>query len=76
MRTSQIRKEFGRELRIALFMKKLVNATANRPRRRLEYDIRTDLKEISVNTRERIDSAQIRDYWRAFENAAFNLRVP
>jgi hypothetical protein len=35
-----------------------------------------DLKEIGVNTRNLVDSAQDRDYWRALVNAAFNLRVP
>ena len=36
-----------------------------RPRRRLEDNIKTDIKEIGVNT-----------YWRALVNAALNLRVP
>ena len=47
-----------------------------RPRRRWEDNIRMDLKEISINTRNWIDSAQDRDYWRALVNAAMNLRVP
>ena len=37
-----------------------------RPRRRWEDNIRMDLKEIGFNTRNWIDSAQDRDYWRAF----------
>ena len=35
-----------------------------------------DLKEIGINTRNWIDSAQDKDYWRALGNAALNLRVP
>ena len=41
-----------------------------RPRRRWEAIIRIDLKEIGVNTRNWIDSAQDRDYWRVLMNAA------
>ena len=41
-----------------------------KPRHRWEDNIRMDLKEIEVNTRNKIDSAQDRDYWRAFVNAA------
>ena len=35
-----------------------------------------DPKEISINTRNWVDSAQDRDYWRALVNAAINLRIP
>ena len=34
-----------------------------RPRRRWEGNIRMDLKEIGINTRNWIDSAQDRNYW-------------
>ena len=34
-----------------------------------------DFKEIGINTRNWVDSAQDRDYWRALVNAALNLRV-
>ena len=47
-----------------------------RPRRRCENNIRMDLKEIGVNIRNWVDSAQDRDYWRALVNAALHLRVP
>jgi hypothetical protein len=47
-----------------------------RPRRGWEDNIRMDLKEIGVNTRNWIDSAQDRDYWRDLVNAALNLRIP
>ena len=40
------------------------------PRRRM------DLKEIGINTKNWVDSAQNRDYWRALVNAALNLRFP
>ena len=35
-----------------------------------------DLKEIGINTRNWVDLAQDRDYWRALENTALNLGVP
>ena len=46
-----------------------------RPRGRWE-NIRMDLKEIGINTRNWFDPALDRDYWRAFVNAALNLRLP
>ena len=42
-----------------------------RPRRRWEDNIRTNLKEIVINTRNWVDSAQDRDYWRAHSNIAY-----
>jgi hypothetical protein len=47
-----------------------------RPRRRWEDNIRMDLKEIGINTRNWVNSAQDRDYWRALVNAALNLWGP
>ena len=46
-----------------------------RPRLRWEDNIRMDLEQIGINAGHRVDSAQDRDYWRALENAALNLRV-
>ena len=40
------------------------------PRRRWEDNIRMDRKEIGSNTRNWVDSAQDRDYWRALVNAS------
>jgi len=48
---------------------------AEKPRRRWEDNIRMDLKEIGINTRNCVDSAQDGDYWRALVNAELNLRV-
>jgi hypothetical protein len=39
-------------------------------------NIRMNLKEISINTRNWVDSAPNRDHWRALVNVALNLRVP
>ena len=47
-----------------------------RPRRRWEDNIRMDLEEIRINTRNWVYSAEDRDYWRALVNSALNLRVP
>ena len=47
-----------------------------RPRRRWEENIRMDLKEIGISSRNWVDSAQDRDYWRALVNPALNLWVP
>jgi hypothetical protein len=53
--------------------------TGKRPLRRpghsWEDNIKMDLKEIVINTRNWVDSAQDRDYWKALVNAALNLRV-
>ena len=38
--------------------------------------MRMDLKEIGMNTRNWVDSARDRDYWRALLTAALNLGVP
>ena len=48
---------------------------SGRSRRRLEDNVRIHLKEIGINTRNWIDSAEDRDYWRSLVNAALNLRV-
>jgi hypothetical protein len=54
--------------------------TGKRPigrlRRGWEDTIRMDLKEIGINTRKWVDSAQDRDYWRALVNETLNFRVP
>jgi hypothetical protein len=45
------------------------------PRCRWKDNIIMDLKEICINTRNWVDSAQNRGYWRALVNSALNLRV-
>jgi hypothetical protein len=47
-----------------------------RPSRRLEDNIRTDLKEMGINTRNWVDFAQDRDYRRALVNSALNSLIP
>ena len=42
----------------------------------MEDNIRMDLKETGINTRNWVGLAQDRDYWSAFMNAAMNLWVP
>ena len=46
-----------------------------RPRRRWDDNIKTDVKEIVISTRNWVNSAEDRNYWRAFVNEAFNLRI-
>ena len=44
-----------------------------RPRSRWEDNIRMDVQEIGISTRNWVDSAQDRDYCRALVNVAFTL---
>ena len=46
-----------------------------RPRCRWEDNIRIELKERGINTRDLVDSDLDRDYWSAVMNAALNLWV-
>ena len=54
-------------------------STGKRPLGRLkriwEDNIRINPKDTCINTRNWVDKAQVRDYWKALVNAAFNLRV-
>ena len=45
------------------------------PRRRWEDNIRMYLEEMGINAGNWVDSAQVRNYCRAFVNAELNLRV-
>ena len=47
-----------------------------RTRHSWEDNIRMDLKEIGISTRNWVDLAQVRDYWRVLVNSALNLQVP
>ena len=56
------------------------NRPLQKPRRRREDKIRIDLKEIYINMRHWIDSAQGGDYWRALLNSichgvSFNITI-
>ena len=44
--------------------------------RRWEDNIKMDLKEIGVSTRNWVVSARDKDYWRTLVNMAFNFRFP
>ena len=68
------RTEEGRSYFKILTGKPTGNRPLGRPWRRWEDNIRIFLKEISINTRIWVDSAQDRDYWRALVNSALNLR--
>jgi hypothetical protein len=46
------------------------------PRCRWEDNIKMDLQEVSCGNMDLIELAWDRDRWRAFVNAAMNLRVP
>ena len=47
-----------------------------RPTHRWEENIRMDLEERGINTRNWVESAQDGDYWREFLNAVLNLQFP
>ena len=47
-----------------------------KPKDKWEDNIRMYLKEMGINTRNWVDSAQDMDYWRVLVNRVFNLRVP
>jgi hypothetical protein len=47
-----------------------------RPRRRLEDNIKMDLREIGIDGANWIRLAQDRVQWRAFVNTVMNVRVP
>ena len=49
----------------------LTGKPLGKPRRRWDDNIRKDLQKIGINTRNWIDSAQDRDYWRALVNEVF-----
>jgi hypothetical protein len=49
---------------------------SGRPRQRWEDNIRMYFKETGFNTRNWVNSAQNKDYWRALVKAALDIRVP
>ena len=67
--------EEGRSSFKILKGKPTVKRPSRRPRRRWEDNIRVDLKELSITTRNWVDSVQDREYWSALVNATLKLRV-
>jgi hypothetical protein len=53
-----------------------VKRPLGRPRRRWEYNTKTDLPEHGGIRRDRIEMAQDRDRWRALVSALKKLRIP
>ena len=70
------RMEEGRSAFKILTHKRSRKRHLRRPKRRWEVKIKMGLKEIGINMRNWVDSAQDRVYWRSLVNAALNLRVP
>ena len=65
----------GRSVFKILTGKPTGKGSLGRPRRRWEDNIRMDLTEIGINTRNWVDSTLDRNYWRSHMNAVLNLRV-
>jgi hypothetical protein len=70
------RMEEGRSSFKILIGKSIGKKSLGRPRRRLEDNMRMDLKEIGISAENWVDSAQDRNYWSAIVNATLNLQVP
>ena len=70
------RMEEGRSAFKMLTSKRKGKRSSGRPRRRWEDRIRMDPKQIGVHTRNWVDLAQDKDYWRTLVGAIFNLRAP
>ena len=69
------RMEEGKSTIRSLICKPTGRRPLGRSRCRWEDNIRMDFEEIGINTRNWVDSAQDRDYWRALVNSALNLRA-
>ena len=67
--------EEGRSYFKTLTGKPIGKIPLGRSRRRWEDNIRMDLTEIGVNTRNLVDSAQNRNYWRVLVNVVMDLRI-
>ena len=70
------RMEAGRSAFKILAGKPTEKRHLGRPRHRLEDNIRMDLKEMGINTRNLVDSAQGRDYWKAHYDCGIELSGP
>ena len=69
------RMEEGRHAFKILGSKQTGKRPLGRLRRICEDNIRMDIQEIRVNTRNWVHLARYRDYWGAFVNASLNHRV-
>ena len=69
------RMERGRRALYILTGKPTGKRTVGRPRRRWEDNIRMNLKEMDVNTRNWVGSTQDRDNYIALVNSALNVQV-
>jgi hypothetical protein len=72
----EARMEKGRSAFKILTDKSTGKSHLGRSKRRREDNVKMDLKEISINRKNRFDSTHGRDYWRAFVNSALNFRIP
>ena len=66
----------GRSALKPLTAKAARNKPLGRPMCRWEDNIRMNLKEITVQTKNCIEPCQYRDYLRVIVNAALNLQIP
>ena len=67
------------DLKLALMLSKLLisgKRPLGRPKRRWEDNIRMDLKEIGITTRNWVESVQDRHYYGGLVNETLNLLVP
>ena len=67
--------EKGKSVLKILASKPKGKITLGRSRCRWEDNSRIDLKEMGINTRNWVDSAQYRYYWNVLVNSALNFRV-
>ena len=67
--------EEGRSAFKILTGKPAGNKSLGMPRRRWEDNIRMDLNKLNINTKNWVDLAQERGYWRALVNAALKFWV-
>ena len=70
------RMEEGRSALKILTDKPTGKKLLGRPRCRWEDNIRMDLKEVGINTRNLVDMAWVKDYWRFLVNVTLNFWVP
>ena len=54
----------------------LQNEVKERKQSRQEDNIKMDLREIGINSRNLVDSAEDRDYWKSLVKVALNPRIP